>query len=140
MNSGEKQTARQTSIDVYHQIRANGMLAGMRWKVYDVLYQQGPVTRGELQQVTGIDYVYNRLSELRRMGVVQIVGTRACRVTGNVCQLWDVTSALPVRIRRNPRPSVAALCAAVVEIRKLQNAGHTASPELDEVADWLEGL
>ena len=139
---------RQTSRLAYEAIHNSGLLSRMRCRVYDCLYQHGPMTAGELtHMLKGPNEVHpsyhRRLDELAVLGVAQRIpgGERPCKVTGYVCTLWDVTDALPAgAVKALARPSLFARAAAVAEIRKLQNAGHTSCPMLDEVADWLEGL
>lgn len=94
-------TIRRTSIETYRRIEAEGLLTQMRWRVYRALYHHGPLTRAEI--VKHLEYpgmerqpdIYNRLSDLRVRKAAWVVGTRTCTVTGNRCQLWDVTDQLP---------------------------------------------
>ena len=96
---------RDTSIQVYHQIRAEGLLSKMRLKVYEHLFNHGPLTRSELDsQLKGPAEVnpsyHKRLSELERQGVIRTVGRKACSITGREVELWDVTANLPVAFVR----------------------------------------
>lgn len=100
---------RATSIQAYQQIRDSGLLSEMRWKVYDYLFNNGPLTANELTK--GLLGAYpkanpswhKRLSELERCGVAATMGTRVCSVSGNNCTLWDVTAALPMKKPKLPK-------------------------------------
>lgn len=89
---------RQTSIDVYEQIKAEGLLEGWRWRVYQTLFRHGPLTSGEAHKAVGEgtkNDVATRISELKAMGCVREVGTRPCRVTGRNVLEVDVTDKVP---------------------------------------------
>jgi hypothetical protein len=93
---------RRTSIQVYHEIRDNGLLSQRRWEVYRWLYHNGPATGreailGARKQDHGpvISQTRARLTELRDMGVIEELGTVNDKVTGNEVILWDVTDKLP---------------------------------------------
>lgn len=90
---------RQTSIETYHQIKAEGLLSDLRFAVYDVLYLHGPLSTGEIWSEFMPTFqrqsITPRIAELVDRCVVVKVGERDCRTTGrNVC-IWDVTSSLP---------------------------------------------
>lgn len=93
---------RQTSIDCYNQIKAEGLLSKLRLKVYNWLYENGPATASEI--TTGLaDGSQNhgcfttRLSELRNQGVVKECGLVISKTTGRKVIEWDVTDQLPVK-------------------------------------------
>lgn len=96
-------TTRHTSIAVYREIEARGLLSEMRWKVYDKLFQHGPATAAELASkfppsVGGrgeAGNVHARLGELVERGVAYIVRDRVCRITGHTVAEYDVTDQLP---------------------------------------------
>lgn len=100
---------RQTSVEAYRRIEAEGLLSEARWKVYNALYEFGPCTGGELflkmngQHIKGS--VCARLTELRDMGVAAEIGVKTCRMTGETAIAWDVTSAIPKPLPRNVRLS-----------------------------------
>lgn len=98
-------TVRQTSIVVYREIEANGLLPARRFSVYSWLFHNGPSTAGEVSR--GIKYNRNdtasRLAELSEMKVVKEIGERACSTTGYNVILWDVTDQLPQK--RNTKTS-----------------------------------
>lgn len=98
---------RRTSIAVYRRIKAEGLLSKMRFAVYRVLFYYGPMTRAEIVKHLSTPGtarqpdIYNRLSDLRKMKAADVVGTRTCSVTGNTCQLWDVTDRIPEKVERD---------------------------------------
>lgn len=139
---------RQTSIDVYHRIKAEGLLSKMRWEVYDVLFREGPLTGKELDRKLGTDSAHKRLSELKQLGVIADSGekVRPCTVSGELVVEWDVTAALPEKAttppkQSSPRPSSGELSKAVEDLRELwrvaQAAGYRPSEALGRVGAWL---
>ena len=92
---------RQTSIDAYNEIKNNGLLTNLKWKVYSCLYENGPMTGNELNSVLNSKAnsgVYTtRLSELERIGVVCTKGKKKCEITGFAALSWDVTDKMPIK-------------------------------------------
>ena len=95
---------RQTSIDCYNQIKAEGLLSNLRFRVSEWLYDNGPATAQEI--TTGLakgsqDHgsFSTRLSELRNHGVVRECGIVISKTTGRKVIEWDVTDNLPKDIR-----------------------------------------
>lgn len=93
---------RQTSIDCYHQIKAEGLLSKRRMEVYEILFQDGPLTANEIVRISKIKYPntnassFNaRLSELKRFGVIQEIGEKEDSISGKNCYIWDLTDRLP---------------------------------------------
>lgn len=94
---------RRTSIDAYNKIKAEGLLSQRRWQVYEILFQHGPLTAGEIfEHGLGIvkGSVCARLTELREMGIVYEYGEKKWSSTGHVGILWDVNDRLPEQYRR----------------------------------------
>lgn len=93
---------RQTSIDVYHQIRDEGLLSKRRLQVYETIYLHGPITQMETAKIADIlDHsVTPRFAELEKMGVIATVGERDCTRTGRKVLMWDVTGRLPTKFEK----------------------------------------
>ena len=81
---------RATSLEAYKDIVNSGVLGKRQVEAYEVLYDHGPLTAGELVDESGVSGLWKRLSELRDMGIIEEVGKRKCRITGAVCIEWDV--------------------------------------------------
>ena len=95
-------SGRDISIDVYNQIKEEGLLSARRWEVYDILFRFGPMTANEIFERVNKhgseSYRHNvnpRLDELRKRKVAQRVGEKTCSVSKRDITLWDVTSNLP---------------------------------------------
>lgn len=90
---------RNTSLDAYNALKSNGFLTGLQGKVYDVLFHNGPLTQGEVWNEFLVDYqrhsIAPRFAELEKIGVIQTVGERPCRLTGVTALIWDVTNHVP---------------------------------------------
>jgi DNA-binding transcriptional ArsR family regulator len=98
---------RRISADAYHRIEAEGLLSKRRFQVYSLLYHHGPLTIAEAcaQLATTVSErsFSPRFAELRDLGVVDEVGERQCRVTGNNVIAWDVNEKLPRRADSIPK-------------------------------------
>ena len=95
---------RQTSIEAYRTIKANGMLSQMRWQVYDHVFNNGPTTSRRtwkaVNSKASTGSVSTRFSELMDMDLFRIVGTCKDEETGMAVLLWDVTDKLPKKITK----------------------------------------
>lgn len=120
---------RRTSKEAFERIRSGGLLPKRRWRVYEYLFDHGPLTAMEVEdafvrlgRVREGRHVNKRLPELRDQGVVAEVGERKCRVSGENAILWDVTENLPKPLPKNSRlrrltfePKTCADCPLVME-------------------------
>lgn len=100
---------RQTSIDAYNEIEANGLLSKRRMEVYAVLFKSGPLTANEVFKIfskngdaatCAASNSAARFSELRDCGVICEVQVRKCSVTGMKVIEWDVTPNLPREVKK----------------------------------------
>jgi S-adenosylmethionine:diacylglycerol 3-amino-3-carboxypropyl transferase len=99
---------RQTSIDVYNEIKNNGLLSDLRFKVYSSLFKYGACTANELvkkmadsgDKLESRDFFAQRLSELRNLGVIREVNKRKCEITGRIAIVWEVTNNLPTEYKK----------------------------------------
>lgn len=94
---------KETSIETYHQIEAEGLLSELRMEVYKCLYKNGPMTQMEtcrkLNNPKRQDRSYMpRFAELTQMGVISSIGEKICRVTGRTVLVWRTTDNLPVKL------------------------------------------
>ena len=89
--------ARKTSIDVYHQIKKEGLLSAMRFKVYEALVNIGkPSTAREIFATMNLLKMEpTRLTELRDLGVIYEKGVRSCEITDRNVIEYDLTDNLP---------------------------------------------
>lgn len=105
---------RETSIEVYRQVEAEGLLTGLRSEVYKTLFHYGPLTQGECwKRYFGHRQRHDiapRFAELEKRGVIKIVDKRPCGVTGRVVYAWDVTKDLP---SAEEKKSVCPTCGKV---------------------------
>lgn len=100
---------RNTSIEVYHRIKDEGLLSRKRQEIYEVLFEQGPLTGNEIfKRIKGVSHIvhaniHSRLNEMEKLGVAERIGEKICSVTGNNVDLWDVTSKLPIKFDKPKR-------------------------------------
>lgn len=96
---------RETSIKSYNTIKDNGLLSEKRWRVYDIVFNHGPligskaafIYKGKYGFGSNSETIRNRLTELRNMGVVREVGKALDQDTGMTVILWDVTKSVPIK-------------------------------------------
>lgn len=98
---------RQTSVDTYNEIKEKGLVGRLQFEVYDAIYKHGPITQGELMKIafearenTAMT-IRPRFAELERLGTIEIVDKRPCKVTGRECLVWDVTGTLPEKSKED---------------------------------------
>jgi DNA-binding MarR family transcriptional regulator len=93
---------RSTSINVYKQIEAEGLLSKRRFEVYRAIYNKGPMTQNETLHYLNAPQssITPRFAELERMGVIKAIGERSCSITGRVVLVWQTTNNLPVKYEK----------------------------------------
>jgi hypothetical protein len=121
---------RQTSLQAYNQIKANGLLSELRFMVYDCIYHSGPITQGECVDILMRDIERgnnsgtfgSRFAELKNLGVIVETGKRPCKITGRTCLEWDVTDKLPVKFERITKDQmIKALKEEIASLRERLN-------------------
>ena len=91
---------RQTSIDCYNKIQAEGLLSKRRLEVLNTILESAPCTSSEAivnaKVKFGVFGVSSRFTELRDLGVIYEKGIKKCTVTGRNVIEWDLTDRLPI--------------------------------------------
>ena len=134
---------RQTSIDCYNEIRANGLLSKRRLQAYQCMLNVSPCTAGELEKEFNLKYglrgVWKLLSQLRDMGVVEEVGERDCRITKRNVIEWDLTDRLPVNVKKNNKTKKQKINDALNSLRVLyKNKDNSTNEDWKIVADLIK--
>lgn len=127
---------RQTSIDCYNQIKADGLLSKLRLRTLYAMIHSAPCTAGELQDYIDknkiqVKHAWKLLSQLRDLGVVYEKMERNCKITGRVVIEWDITDKLPTNkklISNTKKDRVNDTLIALRELYKLKN--------IASVEDW----
>jgi hypothetical protein len=124
---------RQTSIDCYNQIKAEGLLSKRRLEVYEAIFKNAPCTSNEaLKDIySGSHGVGSRTTELRDLGVIYEKGIKKCSVTGRNVIEWDLTDNLPINkkvITNTKKDRVKTTLIALRELYKKKN--------ISIVEDW----
>jgi len=100
---------RQTSIECYKQIKAEGLLSKRRLEVLETLLKSAPCTSSEAITKSGAKFgvfgVSSRFTELRDLGVIYEVRVRKCTVTNRNVIEWDLTDNLPFKLKKNKTKS-----------------------------------
>ena len=136
---------RQTSIDCYNQIKEQGLLSNMRFKVYEAILKEAPCTASEVQH--SINYnnggrdCMKRISELRDRGVICEVRTRECRITGKNVIEWDLTDRLPVNVKSSNKTKQQKKNLALNSLRELyKNKDISTDEDWKIVADLIKNI
>jgi len=97
-------TQARTSAAALHHIIATGLVSKQRTEVLEALFEHGPCTARELQELAfaGRDFAHKRLPELRSQHVAEELGTRVCRFGGESATVWDVASGPVVKYESPP--------------------------------------
>ena len=139
---------RDTSIQAYQTIEANGLLSEMRWNTYDCLYRHGPMTSSELDERMKKEGTLTRrssqprLHELRERGCVRELDKVLCSITGLTVIQWDVTSNLPAAVvNSSVNPTKAQMHSAHQWLRAVTDfycyGRGSVPPDVQAVLVWL---
>ena len=138
-----KMNTRQTSIDCYNEIKANGLLSKRRLEVYEAILKNAPCTSNEaLNDVySGSHGVGSRTSELRDLGVIYEKSIRKCRVTGKNVIEWDLTDKLPIKIKSSNKTKKQRINDAIKSFRELyKNKDNNTIEDWKIVADLIKTI
>jgi hypothetical protein len=127
---------RQTSINCYNQIKANGLLSKKRFEVYEALCNLAPCTSAEalstmLSKNSAITSSRARFTELRELGVIYEKGTKKCSVTGINAIEWDLTDNLPIKKENKPIVTKKQKIQEILD--EISDFGKTLSNEQDKI-------
>lgn len=142
----KKMNTRQTSIDCYNQIKANGLLSKKRLEVYVAILKKAPCTSSEamvdnLNSTNVLSQSRARFTELRELGVIYEKGERKCRVTGRNVIEWDLTDRLPKDIKLSTNTKKSRVNDALNALRELYKTKNTSTIEdWKNVADLINGI
>lgn len=127
---------RQTSIDCYNQIKAQGLLSKLRLATHYAMVYSAPCTAGELQSYIDkngikVKHAWKLLSQLRNLGVVYEKSERKCNVTGRVVIEWDLTDKLPIKPAKIITAKQQRLDTCIDALKELYKNKNTSTVE-----DW----
>ena len=131
---------RQTSIDCYHQIEAEGLLSKMRLKMLGAILHNAPCTASEA--FTELECKTNqsgRITELKELGVIYETGMRKCRITGRRVIEWDLTDNLPVTPPKKETAKQQRINDALEALRELFKKRESRDQWL-KVADAIKSI
>jgi predicted transcriptional regulator len=134
---------RQTSIDCYNQIKIDGSLSKMRFKVYSALLSMGKpsTTREVYETMNVIKQEATRFTELRKLGVIYEVQNRRCTITGRTSIEWDLTDKLPVNVKNTNKTKNQKIDYALNSLRELyKNKDISTNEDWRAVADLIKNI
>ena len=119
---------RETSIEAYQEIEADGSLSDKRLRAYYFVVHNPHRTAGELLKHYQKHYsdllsrndLASLLSYLRRIGVIAESGTRECSVSGKSNIIWISTEKKPMKLEKNIHEEVIKINKSLkkLELRK----------------------
>ena len=131
---------RQTSIDCYNQIKADGLLSKMRMKIYEAIYFDSPCTSSEVFKSLNLKTNQSgRFTELRELGVIYEKGIRSCNVTGRNAIAWDLTDNLPIDKQKvlTPKEKIKELKLMICKLEE-QTSDMFIRVELEGIRDFIK--
>ena len=137
---------RQTSIDCYNQIKANGLLSKKRLEVYEAILKNAPCTSGEAfstmtTKENQISQSRARFTELRELGVIYEKGTRKCRITGKNVIEWDLTNRLPIIFKNKKQTKKQKINNVINCLRELyKNRNVSTSEDWKKIAELIKKI
>tara|TARA_Y100001963_G_C6686082_1_gene402267 strand:- start:567 stop:977 length:411 start_codon:yes stop_codon:yes gene_type:complete len=131
---------RQTSIDCYNKIKAEGLLSKMRFQVYSALLSMGKpsTTREVYETMDVIKQEATRFTELRNLGVIYEVQNRKCTITGRTAIEWGLTNNLPVNIKKSTKTKKHRVDDALSSLRELYKNTNRTVEDWKIVADLIK--
>lgn len=139
-------SARQTSIDCYNQIKAEGLLSKLRLRTLYAMLYSAPCTAGELQDYIDrnkiqVKHSWKLLSQLRDLGVVYEKSERQCHITGRIVIEWDLTDELPTNSKVITYSKKDRVNATLNALRDLYRNKQTATDiDWKNVADLIKQI
>ena len=134
---------RQTSIDCYRQIKEQGLLSKMRFKVYSALLSMGKpsTTREVYKTMDVIKQEATRFTELRKLGVIYEVQNRKCTITGRTSIEWASTDRLPINVKNTNKTKKQRINDALNSLRQLyKNKDNSNNEDWKIVADLIKNI
>jgi hypothetical protein len=136
---------RQTSIDCYNQIKTEGLLSKMRFKVYEAILKKAPCTSAEvlstmLSKNSAITSSRARFTELRELGVIYEVQNRQCTITGRTSIEWDLTDRLPISVKNTNKTKKHRINDALDSLRLLYKNKDSTNEDWKIVADLIKSI
>lgn len=130
---------RQTSIDCYNAIKAEGLLSKRRLQVYESIFNYAPCTASEVFNDKNLKTNQSgRFTELRDLGVIYEKGERLCNVTGRNVIEWDLTDRLPVNTKSSTNTKKHRINEALNLLRQLyKKKDSSTNEEWKAVADLI---
>jgi hypothetical protein len=139
-------TTRQTSINCYNKIKAEGLLSKLRLKTLNAMLYCSPCTAGELQSYIDqnqiqVKHAWKLLSQLRDLGVIYEKSERKCKVTGRIVIEWDLTDKLPIKLEQPSNTKKNRVNSAINGLRELyKNKNRATTDDWQKVANLIRSI
>lgn len=127
---------RQSSINCYNQIKAEGLLSKLRLRTLNAMLYSAPCTAQELQDYIDknkiqVKHAWKLLSQLRDLGVIYEKTERNCKITGRVVIEWDLTDKLPINKKVITNTKKDRVKTTLIALKDLYNKKN-----VSVVEDW----
>lgn len=130
---------------IHESILSSGLLPEARRRVYMLLWAHGPLTGREINFRLSTQSGHKRLSELKRLDIVDTFGKKKCSSAGRLSEAWDV-SGRPISLNGastpDPRKKIfddaerVRKLARVLRVRPIPKAKESAKNFLDRYHIW----
>ena len=123
---------RQSSINCYNQIKAEGLLSKLRLRTLNAMLYSAPCTAQELQDYIDknkiqVKHSWKLLSQLRDLKVIYEKNERKCKITGRNVIEWDLTDNLPINVKVNANTKKQRVETALDYLNQLYKKKTTSS-------------
>ena len=136
---------RQTSIDCFNQIKAEGLLSKLRLRTLNAMLYSAPCTAGELQNYIDqnqiqVKHAWKLLSQLRDLGVIYEKSERKCKVTDRLVIEWDLTDKLPIKSTTTSNTKKQRVEDTINTLRLLCKKLSATKREFESVANLIKKI
>lgn len=99
---------RHTSIETFKAITESGLVSKLRKEVYIALFECGESTALELyterfKNKYRDHSITPRFSELEKIGIVESVYERPCKISGRNAIVWITNNNMPIKLEKPKR-------------------------------------
>ena len=116
---------RKTSREAFKKMKEDGLLTGLRERVYGTIFSDGPLTQREVyEQIKFKEYgnppreysIRPRFSELMEMKAIEEVGIRPCKYAKTNAIIYDVTGLVGVPLKDKPKKRMVDIDAFIKQM------------------------
>lgn len=141
---------RRTSLDAYNEIKRNGLLSKRRLEVYEIIFENQPITGSQVSTIfkrqsglnTNSENVRNRITELKEAGVVEECGYTVDPVTNMTVLNFKTTNELPKKLVRKAtkREKKDVVLEELRKLYKKDSSGKSTKVAITKIAKLVKEI